>query len=175
MLLKPAMVQLRCGSPWVPTDTVPLPWALYRTPSPSADGAGGTDGEAPENQSGVDTQSLYEDGGGTMAEGSVAVTHTPESGTPTAQTEIPNACSGTIYRTGVLATSSPATWRLGGALRGALRTLPGSRTFLGVLRPRAGFLGTRPRATSRAASASRRTSRNHMKSTNAAKTNHSPV
>ncbi|MEU2409605.1 hypothetical protein ABZ609_35665 [Streptomyces rubiginosohelvolus] len=47
---------------------------------------------------------LYEDGG-TTAEGSVAVTHTPESGAPTAQTEIPNACSGTIYRTGVLATS----------------------------------------------------------------------
>ncbi len=52
----------------------------------------------------MDTQSLYEDGG-TTAEGSVAVTHTPESGAPTAQTEIPNACSGTIYRTGVLATS----------------------------------------------------------------------
>lgn len=60
---------------------------------------GGTD-----QTSGVDTQSLYEDGGAT-AEGSVAVTHTPETGAPTAETKIPNACSGTIYRTGVLATS----------------------------------------------------------------------
>nr|WP_176735182.1 hypothetical protein [Streptomyces sp. EN27] len=103
VLLKPAMAyEVRFA--WVPTDTCPTV-GPSPTPSPSADGAGGTDGEAPENQSGVDTQSLYEDGGGTTAEGSVAVTHTPESGAPTAQTEIPNACSGTIYRTGVLATS----------------------------------------------------------------------
>ncbi|WGP11624.1 hypothetical protein [Streptomyces sp. SH5] len=103
VLLKPAMAyEVRFA--WVPTDTCPTV-GPSPTPSPSADGAGGTEGEAPENQAGVDPQSLYEDGGGTVAEGSVAVTHTPESGAPTAQTEIPNACSGTIYRTGVLATS----------------------------------------------------------------------
>ncbi|WP_318197489.1 hypothetical protein [Streptomyces sp. MCL20-2] len=102
VLLKPAMAyEVRFA--WVPTDTCPTT-GPSPTPTPSADGAGGAAGEGSENQSGVDPQSLYEDGG-TTAEGSVAVTHTPESGAPTAQTEIPNACSGTIYRTGVLATS----------------------------------------------------------------------
>ncbi|MFB8139826.1 hypothetical protein [Streptomyces parvus] len=102
VLLKPAMAyEVRFA--WVPTDTCPTV-GPSPSPTPSADGAGGTGGEGPENQSGVDAQSLYEDGG-TTAEGSVAVTHTPESGAPTAQTEIPNACSGTIYRTGVLAAS----------------------------------------------------------------------
>ncbi|MGW1297118.1 hypothetical protein [Streptomyces sp. NPDC002533] len=102
VLLKPAMAyEVRFA--WVPTDTCPTV-GPSPTPTPSDDGAGGSVGEGTENQSGVDAQWLYEDGG-TTAEGSVAVTHTPESGAPTAQTEIPNACSGTIYRTGVLATS----------------------------------------------------------------------
>ncbi|WP_097970224.1 hypothetical protein [Streptomyces sp. gb14] len=102
VLLKPAMAyEVRFA--WVPTETCPTT-GPSPTPTPSADGAGGSVGEGSENQSGMDPQSLYEDGG-TTAEGSVAVTHTPESGAPTAQTEIPNACSGTIYRTGVLATS----------------------------------------------------------------------
>ncbi|MFJ9982617.1 hypothetical protein ACIQUD_00915 [Streptomyces globisporus] len=102
VLLKPAMAyEVRFA--WVPTDTCPTT-GPSPTPTPSADGAGGSVGEGSENQSGTDPQSLYEDGG-TTAEGSVAVTHTPESGAPTAQTEIPNACSGTIYRTGVLAAS----------------------------------------------------------------------
>ncbi|MFF4945691.1 hypothetical protein [Streptomyces rubiginosohelvolus] len=102
VLLKPAMAyEVRFA--WVPTETCPTT-GPSPTPTPSADGAGGPVGGGSENQSGMDPQSLYEDGG-TTAEGSVAVTHTPESGAPTAQTEIPNACSGTIYRTGVLATS----------------------------------------------------------------------
>ncbi|MFD5201887.1 hypothetical protein ACFWM7_17405 [Streptomyces sp. NPDC058375] len=102
VLLKPAMAyEVRFA--WVPTDTCPTV-GPSPSPTPSADGAGGSVGEGSENQSGVDAQSLYDDGG-TTAEGSVAVTHTPETGAPTAQTEIPNACSGTIYRTGVLATS----------------------------------------------------------------------
>ncbi|MEV7643606.1 hypothetical protein AB0O32_27105 [Streptomyces rubiginosohelvolus] len=102
VLLKPAMAyEVRFA--WVPTETCPTT-GPSPTPTPSADGAGGPVGGGSENQSGVDPQSLYEDGG-TTAEGTVAVTHTPESGAPTAQTEIPNACSGTIYRTGVLATS----------------------------------------------------------------------
>ncbi|MFE2977525.1 hypothetical protein [Streptomyces sp. NPDC059258] len=102
VLLKPAMAyEVRFA--WVPTDTCPTT-GPSPTPTPSADGAGGPVGGGSENQSGVDAQSLYDDGG-TTAEGSVAVTHTPETGAPTAQTEIPNACSGTIYRTGVLAAS----------------------------------------------------------------------
>lgn len=103
VLLKPAMAyEVRFA--WVPTDTCPTV-GPSPSPTPSADGAGGSVGEGGTDQpSGVDTQSLHEDGG-TTAEGSVAVTHTPESGAPTAETKIPNACSGTIYRTGVLATS----------------------------------------------------------------------
>lgn len=101
--LKPAMAyEVRFA--WVPTDTCPTV-GPSPSPTPSADGAGGSVGEGGTDQpSGVDTQSLHEDGG-TTAEGSVAVTHTPETGAPTAETKIPNACSGTIYRTGVLATS----------------------------------------------------------------------
>ncbi|WP_217231613.1 hypothetical protein [Streptomyces anulatus] len=103
VLLKPAMAyEVRFA--WVPTDTCPTV-GPSPSPTPSADGAGGSVGEGGTDQaSGVDTQSLREDGGAT-AEGSVAVTHTPETGAPTAETKIPNACSGTIYRTGVLATS----------------------------------------------------------------------
>ncbi|MFF0506767.1 hypothetical protein ACFYUH_24610 [Streptomyces fimicarius] len=99
--LKPAMAY-EVKFAWVPTDTCPTT-GPSPTPTPSADGAGGSVGESGE-QSGVEAQWLQEDGGGT-AEGSVAVTHTPETGAPTAETKIPNACSGTIYRTGVLATS----------------------------------------------------------------------
>ncbi|MEU0977881.1 hypothetical protein ABZ488_01540 [Streptomyces griseus] len=103
VLLKPTMAyEVRFA--WVPTDTCP---AVGPSPSPTppTDGAGGSVGEGGTDQpSGVDAQSLNEDGGG-AAEGSVAVTHTPETGAPTAETKIPNACSGTIYRTGVLATS----------------------------------------------------------------------
>ncbi|WP_274031779.1 hypothetical protein [Streptomyces sp. MMBL 11-1] len=103
VLLKPTMAyEVRFA--WVPTDTCPTV-GPSPSPTPSADGAGGSVGEGGTDQpSGVDTQALNEDGGGT-AEGSVAVTHTPETGAPTAETKIPNACSGTIYRTGVLATS----------------------------------------------------------------------
>lgn len=100
--LKPAMAY-EVKFAWVPTDTCPTT-GPSPTPTPSADGAGGSVGESGEQQSGVEAQWLQEDGGGT-AEGSVAVTHTPETGAPTAETKIPNACSGTIYRTGVLATS----------------------------------------------------------------------
>ncbi|MFJ9889357.1 hypothetical protein ACIQRW_26320 [Streptomyces sp. NPDC091287] len=103
VLLKPAMAyEVRFA--WVPTDTCPAV-GPSPSPTPSADGAGGSVGEGGTDQpSGVDPQALNEDGGG-AAEGSVAVTHTPETGAPTAETKIPNACSGTIYRTGVLATS----------------------------------------------------------------------
>ncbi|MFI1227384.1 MULTISPECIES: hypothetical protein [unclassified Streptomyces] len=101
VLLKPSMAyEVRFA--WVPTDTCPTV-GPSPTPTPSAEAAGGSVGEG-TGDSGVAAQSLREDGGGTV-EGSVTVTHTPETGAPTAETKIPNACSGTIYRTGVLATS----------------------------------------------------------------------
>ncbi|MFE9456273.1 hypothetical protein [Streptomyces californicus] len=100
VVLKPAMAyEVRFA--WVPADTCPTT-GPSPSPTPSADGAGGSVGDGTD-QSGTAAQSLAEDGG--TAEGSIAVTHTPEAGAPTAETKIPNACSGTIYRTGVLATS----------------------------------------------------------------------
>ncbi|WNF27881.1 hypothetical protein RI138_14190 [Streptomyces sp. C11-1] len=100
--LKPSMAY-EVKFAWVPTDTCPTV-GPSPSPTPSADGAGGSVSEG-SGQSGTDTQSLREDDGGGTAEGSVTVTHTPETGAPTAETKIPNACSGTIYRTGLLATS----------------------------------------------------------------------
>ncbi|MFI1186398.1 hypothetical protein [Streptomyces californicus] len=100
VVLKPTMAyEVRFA--WVPADTCPTT-GPSPSPTPSVDGAGGSVGDGTD-QSGPAAQSLTEDGG--TAEGSVAVTHTPEAGAPTAETKIPNACSGTIYRTGVLATS----------------------------------------------------------------------
>ncbi|MEU0160939.1 hypothetical protein ABZ154_19425 [Streptomyces sp. NPDC006261] len=101
VLLKPSMAY-EVQFAWVPADTCPTV-APSPTPTPTPDaGAGGSTGES-SGQSGADTQSLYQDG--SSAGGSIAVTHTPETGAPTAETKIDNACSGTIYRTGVLATS----------------------------------------------------------------------
>ncbi|MFE2291914.1 hypothetical protein [Streptomyces sp. NPDC059452] len=101
VLLKPSMAY-EVQFAWVPADTCPTV-APSPSPTPSPDGTGGTTGEG-SGQSGTDTQSLQQDGGGT-ADGSIAVTHTPETGAPTAEAKISNACSGTIYRTGLLATS----------------------------------------------------------------------
>ncbi|MFJ9637234.1 hypothetical protein [Streptomyces sp. NPDC101178] len=102
VLLKPSMAY-EVQFAWVPADTCPTV-APSPTPTPSPDGSatGGSTGDD-SGQSGTDTQSLHQDG--STADGSIAVTHTPETGAPTAETKIENACSGTIYRTGVLATS----------------------------------------------------------------------
>lgn len=100
VLLKPSMAY-EVQFAWVPADTCPTV-APSPSPTPTPDGSGGSTGEA-SGPSGTDTQSLRQDGA-TM-DGSIAVTHTPESGAPTAETKINNACSGTIYRTGVLPTA----------------------------------------------------------------------
>jgi len=103
VLLKPSMAY-EVQFAWVPDDTCPTV-APSPTPTPSPDtgtSTGGSTGES-SGQSGTDTQSLREDG--SSADGSIAVTHTPETGAPTAETKIDNACAGTIYRTGVLPTS----------------------------------------------------------------------
>ncbi|MFJ4964789.1 hypothetical protein ACIP6P_20460 [Streptomyces sp. NPDC088729] len=97
--LKPSMAyEVRFA--WVPDETCPTV-GTTPSPTPTSEGAAGTVGEGTSSEGAV-PQSLGEDGG--TAEGSVAVTHTPETGAPTAETKIPNACSGTIYRTGVLPT-----------------------------------------------------------------------
>ncbi|MYW27743.1 hypothetical protein GT040_00265, partial [Streptomyces sp. SID2119] len=103
VLLKPSMAY-EVQFAWVPDNTCPTV-APSPTPTPSPDtgtSTGGSTGES-SGQSGTDTQSLREDG--SSADGSIAVMHTPETGAPTAETKIDNACAGTIYRTGVLPTS----------------------------------------------------------------------
>ncbi|MFJ5227553.1 hypothetical protein [Streptomyces sp. NPDC088400] len=91
---------------WVPADSCPTTGASP-DPSPTDDGASGGTSAGPDtgtgsgsDGSGAETQ-LRDDGG--TADGSVSVSHTPEAGQPTAQATIPNACAGTIYRTGILA------------------------------------------------------------------------
>ncbi|MDH2387786.1 hypothetical protein QCN29_03070 [Streptomyces sp. HNM0663] len=112
---------------WVPADTCPKQSEPAPDPTPtgggstsgsgtagSTSGAGGGDtttsttttsasemsGQTAETADGVEPQLTREDGA--PQEGSVTVTHTPEAGAPTAQATVPNACSGTIYHTGVL-------------------------------------------------------------------------
>ncbi|MEU2774792.1 hypothetical protein ABZ646_18075 [Streptomyces sp. NPDC007162] len=69
------------------------------SPSPSEDASSGT-GTTTSGTQGVTTQMLTEDG---TADGSVAVSYTPEAGSPTGSATVPNACAGTVYWTGVLA------------------------------------------------------------------------
>jgi hypothetical protein len=91
---------------WVPTDTCPATNpSPDPTPTETAATAGTDAGTISGNQapSATETQ-LSSDGGST--DGSVAVVHTVEPGVPSAEATIPNACAGTIYRTGVLDTSA---------------------------------------------------------------------
>ncbi|WP_329119502.1 hypothetical protein [Streptomyces sp. NBC_01465] len=92
---------------WVPTDTCPATNpSSDPTPTPTASPGTGTDSGSTSGDSlpsGTDTQ-LGTDGG--TSDGSVAVVHTAEPGAPTAEATIPNACAGTIYRTGVLDSSA---------------------------------------------------------------------
>ncbi|MEU8833552.1 hypothetical protein [Streptomyces sp900116325] len=99
VLLKPAMAY-EVQFAWVPKDTCPTSGGSP-TPTPT-DGAAGTSDGTGDGTSQADVQLGSEDGGTTL-DGSVAVTHTPEPGAPVAEAKIPNACAGTIYRTGVLA------------------------------------------------------------------------
>lgn len=102
VFLKPAMAyEVRFA--WVPSDTCP---ATGGSPSPTpsdGDGGGGEGGEGAGTAAGTtDTAAQFGSADGGPADGSIAVTHTPEAGAPTAETTIANACAGTIYRTGVL-------------------------------------------------------------------------
>ncbi|MFE5294962.1 hypothetical protein [Streptomyces sp. NPDC056632] len=91
---------------WVPSETCPTtPPSPTPTPTPttgggsaSSGGATGSTGTGP-NENTVSTQLVTD---GTPADGSVDVTHTADPGGPVAAATIPNACAGTIYRTGVL-------------------------------------------------------------------------
>ncbi|MFJ8882544.1 hypothetical protein ACIRJR_03925 [Streptomyces sp. NPDC102402] len=103
VLLKPAMAyEVRFA--WVPSDTCPTDGG---SPSPTpTDGDGGGGGGGGEGTGAAadttDTVAQFGSADDGTADGSIAVTHTPEAGAPTAETTIGNACAGTIYRTGVL-------------------------------------------------------------------------
>ncbi|MFI8963497.1 hypothetical protein ACIGO8_15450 [Streptomyces sp. NPDC053493] len=88
---------------WVPSDTCPTTGTTPTpspTPSPTTGtgAGGGSAGTGPSDNTA--TTQLVTDG--TPADGSVEVTHTADAGGPTATATVPNACAGTIYRTGVL-------------------------------------------------------------------------
>ncbi|GAA3393960.1 hypothetical protein [Streptomyces roseoviridis] len=91
---------------WVPSETcpttgpnpTPTPTPTPDGGSPSSGGATGSTGTSPDDGT-VSTQ-LGTDG--TPADGSIEVTHTADPGSPVAAATIPNACAGTLYRTGVL-------------------------------------------------------------------------
>ncbi|MEU7070811.1 hypothetical protein AB0B30_07810 [Streptomyces narbonensis] len=100
-----------------PTPTEPPPTVPPTTPPPTTTppttepatqdpggGTGGTDtgtGTEAEAEGGAAPQLLRADG--VPADGSVSVSHTAEPGGPVAVATVPNACAGTIYRTGILA------------------------------------------------------------------------
>ncbi|MFF7359966.1 hypothetical protein [Streptomyces sp. NPDC008125] len=97
VLLRPEM-SYEVQFAFVPTDTCPT--ATAPTPTPVETTPPGTGAEEDQTAS-VETQSLPDDAA--PADGSIAVTHTPEAGAPTVETTISNACAGTIYRTGIVA------------------------------------------------------------------------
>ncbi|MFE2482465.1 hypothetical protein [Streptomyces mirabilis] len=91
---------------WVPSETCPTTGGGQPSPTPTTttDGAPSTGGTATgTGGTGTSTQMVTEDGG--LADGSVTVSYTAETGAATATTTVPNACAGTIYRTGMLSAS----------------------------------------------------------------------
>ncbi|MFD4502361.1 hypothetical protein [Streptomyces sp. NPDC058457] len=68
------------------------------SPSPS-EGASSSAGTTTSGSDGTTTQLLTEDG---TADGSIAVSYTPQAGSPTGSATVTNACAGTVYWTGVL-------------------------------------------------------------------------
>ncbi|MFF4587951.1 hypothetical protein [Streptomyces sp. NPDC001388] len=90
---------------WVPSETCP-------TTNGSGGGTGGESSPSPtpteqtgttgDSASGATTQLLTEDG---TVDGSVVVTYTADDGSTTLSATVPDACAGTVYRTGVLASS----------------------------------------------------------------------
>ncbi|MFB9511959.1 hypothetical protein [Streptomyces purpureus] len=91
---------------WVPTETCPTvnPSPDPSTPTDAGGTSTGSTGSTGSDAGSTATNTAPQLGteDGTPQDGSVAVTHTAEPGAPSAETTIPNACAGTIYRTGVL-------------------------------------------------------------------------
>ncbi|WP_262386934.1 hypothetical protein [Streptomyces sp. TRM49041] len=93
---------------WVPSETCPVKDGP--TPEPSTSPTEGsqtsTGGSATgSTDGGTDTTTQTEPQLATSegtSEGSVQVTHTPQPGAPHTETTVPDACTGTIYHTGLL-------------------------------------------------------------------------
>ncbi|GHJ39996.1 hypothetical protein [Streptomyces sp. TS71-3] len=83
---------------WVPSASCPSGGGGEPSPDPSSSDSPTADGG--DTGTGTTTQLYREDG--PAGDGSVAVSHTAEPGGPTAAATIPNACEGTVYRTGLL-------------------------------------------------------------------------
>ncbi|MEV1019851.1 hypothetical protein [Streptomyces sp. NPDC050264] len=107
LILEPGMAyEVRFA--WVPSATCPSTGGgtggtgggESPTPTPSQDNAGSSPATG-TTDSGLSTQFGSED----SADGSVVVSHTAEPGAPSAAAKIPDACAGTVYRTGVLPAS----------------------------------------------------------------------
>jgi hypothetical protein len=87
---------------WVPSETCPTSTPTGEaSPSPTPTEDASTSSGSTTGDTGTSTQ-LLEDG---TLDGSVVVSHTAQAGSPTVSATVPNACAGTVYRTGVLAGS----------------------------------------------------------------------
>ncbi|MET7438041.1 hypothetical protein ACWERY_28510 [Streptomyces sp. NPDC004082] len=86
---------------WVPSQTCPPAGGGDPSPDPTPSGGTGDSGGGTSTDSGVSTQLVRED----TVDGSVAVGYTASGGAPSASTVVANACSGTVYWTGLLAGS----------------------------------------------------------------------
>ncbi|GHA97024.1 hypothetical protein ACIQRS_24860 [Streptomyces termitum] len=97
----------------VPPPTVPTPTPTAPTPTPSGGvvvepttGPGGegtpAGGTEPGGKTGTDTGMSAQLLRGGPATGGITVSHTAEPGSPSAETVLPDACAGTVYRTGLL-------------------------------------------------------------------------
>ncbi|WP_328495553.1 hypothetical protein OHS59_24510 [Streptomyces sp. NBC_00414] len=91
---------------WVPSETCPTSGGSgggdpSPDPTPTENPSGGSGGTS-EGATGEETQLMRADG---TVDGSVSVSYAAEGGAPAASTTVPNACAGTVIRTGVLAGS----------------------------------------------------------------------
>lgn len=96
---------------WVPSETCPTDpggdnggetGGPSPDPTPTDDPGTTTSGSAAGSDSGTSAQLMTEDG---TKDGSVVASYTAEAGAPTVSATVPNACAGTVYRTGVLPVS----------------------------------------------------------------------
>ncbi|WP_327430415.1 hypothetical protein [Streptomyces sp. NBC_01236] len=86
---------------WVPSETCPTTSEPSPDPSPTETTDTGTTTDT-AGSSGTSAQLVTEDG---VADGSVVVSSTAVTGAATATQTVSNACAGTVYRTGILASS----------------------------------------------------------------------